>query len=82
MKLARILDGVIISADSMQIYKTLDIGTAKESEANRREIKHEMIDIVSVDSEYSVAEYSYTMSASPPAACVLGNKSASKDNFI
>ena len=58
MKLARILDGVIISADSMQIYKTLDIGTAKECEANRREIKHEMIDIVSVDSEYSVAEYS------------------------
>lgn len=58
MKLARILDGVIISADSMQIYKTLDIGTAKESAENRREVKHEMIDIVSVDSEYSVAEYS------------------------
>ena len=30
MKLALLLDGVIISADSMQIYKTLDIGTAKE----------------------------------------------------
>ena len=58
MKLARLLDGVIISADSMQIYKTLDIGTAKESLENRREIKHEMIDIVPVDSEYSVAEYS------------------------
>lgn len=58
MKLARILDGVIISADSMQIYKTLDIGTAKESIENRREIQHEMIDIVPVDSEYSVAEYS------------------------
>ncbi|MBR2334560.1 MAG: tRNA (adenosine(37)-N6)-dimethylallyltransferase MiaA, partial [Clostridia bacterium] len=58
MKLARILDGVIISADSMQIYKTLDIGTAKESIENRREIQHEMIDVVPVDSEYSVAEYS------------------------
>ena len=58
MKLARIFDAVIISADSMQIYKTLDIGTAKEIVENRREIKHEMIDIVSVDSEYSVAEYS------------------------
>lgn len=58
MRLARLVDGVIISADSMQIYKTLDIGTAKESVENRREIKHEMIDIVPVDSEYSVAEYS------------------------
>ena len=58
MKLARLLDGVIISADSMQIYKTLDIGTAKESIENRQEIHHEMIDIVPVDSEFSVAEYS------------------------
>lgn len=58
MKLAEIFDAVIISADSMQIYKTLDIGTAKESVDNRRKIQHEMIDIVDVDREYSVAEYS------------------------
>ncbi len=58
MKLARILNGVIVSADSMQIYKSLDIGTAKESISNRQEIQHEMIDIVDVDKEYSVAEYS------------------------
>ena len=58
MKLAEIIDGVIISADSMQIYRTLDIGTAKESAENRKKVQHEMIDIVDVDSEYSVAEYS------------------------
>ncbi len=57
MKLAVLLDGIIISADSMQIYKTLDIGTAKESIENRKLIQHEMIDIVDVSSEYSVAEY-------------------------
>lgn len=57
MKLARLVDGVIISADSMQIYKTLDIGTAKESVDNRNLVRHEMIDIVDVDSEFSVAEY-------------------------
>ena len=42
MKLAEIFDAVIISADSMQIYKTLDIGTAKESVDNRRKIQHEI----------------------------------------
>ncbi len=57
MKLAMILDGIIISADSMQIYKTLDIGTAKESVENRCIVQHEMIDVVPVDSEFSVAEY-------------------------
>ena len=57
IKLAELVDGVIISADSMQIYKTLNIGTAKESEENRNKIRHEMIDIVDVDGEFSVAEY-------------------------
>lgn len=57
MKLALLLDGVIISADSMQVYKTLDIGTAKESVENRSKVRHEMIDVVDVDSEFSVAEY-------------------------
>ncbi len=55
--LARELDGVIISADSMQIYRGLDIGTAKESEAVRREIEHKLIDVRDVDEQFSVAEY-------------------------
>lgn len=57
LKLAKLLDGVIISADSMQIFKGLDIGTAKVSKEVMREVPHKMIDIVDVDAEFSVAEY-------------------------
>ncbi len=57
LKLAEKFDGVVISADSMQIYRGLDIGTAKVSKAVMREIPHKMIDIVNVDEEFSVAEY-------------------------
>lgn len=57
LKLAKEFDGVIISADSMQIYKGLDIGTAKESEEERREVPHKMLDVVNFDQEFSVAEY-------------------------
>ena len=57
LKLAKELDGVIISADSMQIYKGLDVGTAKESNDTMREVPHKMIDIVDANQEFSVAEY-------------------------
>ena len=57
IKLAKKLDGIIISADSMQIYKGLDIGTAKVSKDVMRDVPHKMIDIVDVDAEFSVAEY-------------------------
>lgn len=57
IKLARKIDSVVISADSMQIYRGLDIGTAKESEQIRREIPHKLIDIVDEDEEFSVAEF-------------------------
>ncbi len=57
LKLAKKLDGIIISADSMQIYKGLDIGTAKVSKDVMRDVPHKMIDVVDVDAEFSVAEY-------------------------
>lgn len=57
IKLAEIFDGEIVSCDSMQIYKTLDIGTAKESLKNRQRIPHHMIDIVDYTESFSVAEY-------------------------
>lgn len=57
VKLAEIFDSVIISADSMQIYRTLDIGTAKESLAVREKIPHKLIDVVDADEEFSVAEF-------------------------
>ncbi len=57
IKAARVLDSAVISADSMQIYKGMDIGTAKESPQTMREIKHYMIDEVDPSAEFSVAAY-------------------------
>jgi tRNA dimethylallyltransferase len=57
IKLAQKVNGEIISADSMQIYKYLDIGTAKPTTEEMEGIKHYMIDIVEPDQEYSVAMY-------------------------
>lgn len=47
----------IISGDSMQVYRRMDIGTAKASEAERRRIPHHMIDIHDPDDPFSVAEF-------------------------
>lgn len=55
--IAKALDGVIISADSMQIYRGLDIGTAKVGEEQRLCVPHRLIDIVDVDAQFSVAEF-------------------------
>ena len=49
----------IISADSMQIYKGMDVGTAKIREDEKQGIIHHMIDIVSPDEDYSVSEFKY-----------------------
>ncbi len=57
VKLAEIYDSVIISADSMQIYRTLDIGTAKEDPSVRARIPHKLIDVVNPSDEFSVAEF-------------------------
>jgi len=57
---AKMLRSRIISADSMQIYKNMDIGTAKATAEEMKGVRHEMIDIVSPDEEYSVAEYQKT----------------------
>ena len=54
---ARTLNGEIISADSMQIYKGLDVGTAKATKEEQKLIKHHLIDICDVNKEFSVAEY-------------------------
>ncbi|MDP3047850.1 MAG: tRNA (adenosine(37)-N6)-dimethylallyltransferase MiaA [Thermodesulfovibrionales bacterium] len=55
--LAKALDTEIISADSMQIYRGMDIGTAKPSEEQRMSVKHHMIDIISPSEPYSVGRY-------------------------
>lgn len=57
IELAKKLNGEIVSADSMQIYKYMDIGTAKPDMAERAGIPHHMLDIVEPSQEYSVAQY-------------------------
>lgn len=53
LKLAKIYNGEIISADSMQVYKKLDVGTAKATTAQQAEIKHHLIDFLFPDEKYN-----------------------------
>ncbi len=57
IKLAELLGGEIINADSMQIYKYLNIGTAKATAKEQSLIKHHLLDIVEPNSTFSVSEY-------------------------
>ena len=57
IELAKKIYGEIISCDSMQIYKDMDIGTAKTTKEEMQGIKHYLIDFVSPDERYSVADF-------------------------
>ena len=57
VELAKELKGHIVNADSMQLYKGMDIGTAKLSVEERQGIPHHLIDVLSVKEEASVAQY-------------------------
>lgn len=55
--LAKALDGEIVSLDSMQIYRGMDIGTAKASASERAEVAHHLIDILDPTESFSAADY-------------------------
>lgn len=57
IKLAKELNGEIISADSMQIYKYMDIGSAKVTEQEMDGIKHHLIDVIEPNVPFSVADF-------------------------
>jgi len=57
------LGAEIISADSMQIYRYMDIGTAKPTQEERKGIVHHMIDIVEPDEDFSAADFQVRASA-------------------
>ena len=57
IKLARKLNGEIISADSMQIYKYMDVGSAKISKLEMKGIPHHIVDIIKPSEEFSVADF-------------------------
>ncbi|MBQ9686616.1 MAG: tRNA (adenosine(37)-N6)-dimethylallyltransferase MiaA [Oscillospiraceae bacterium] len=57
IELARQLDGEIVSADSMQVYRGMDIGTAKADAEERAAAVHHMLDVAEPAESYSVARY-------------------------
>ena len=63
--LAKAFDGEVVSADSMQIYRRMDIGTAKPSLEERDGVPHHMLDVADPGEPYSVARY-----AQEAGACV------------
>ena len=57
IEIAKKIDGEIISADSMQIYRDMNIGTAKVTKEEMQGIKHYLIDVVSPEERYTVSDF-------------------------
>ena len=57
IELAKKYNGIIVNADSMQVYKDLDIGTAKIKEEEKEGIPHYLFDIKNVKDDYTVYDY-------------------------
>ena len=57
LALAQKTGGEIISADSMQVYRRMDVGTAKPTDAERAAVPHHMIDLCEPDEPYSLADW-------------------------
>lgn len=57
VELAKILDGEIINADSTQVFRMMDIGTAKVTEEEKENIPHHLFDIKDPDEDYTVYDY-------------------------
>ena len=57
VELAKQLDGEVVSCDSMQVYRYMDIGTAKPTKEEQQGIVHHMIDVAQPDENFSVSRY-------------------------
>jgi tRNA dimethylallyltransferase len=57
IEVARRFDAVVVSADAMTVYQGLDVGTAKPTEAERAATPHFCIDVLPLDGDYSVADF-------------------------
>ena len=57
VELAKLTNGEVVSCDSMQIYKRMDIGTAKPTKEEMQGIPHHMIDVCEPDEDFSVSRY-------------------------
>lgn len=57
VELAKVLDGEVVSCDSMQVYKHMDIGTAKPTKEEMQGIVHHMLDVAEPNEDFSVSRY-------------------------
>ena len=57
IELAQMIDGEILSLDSIAVYRDMDIGSAKPSDADQRQVPHHLINVVDPNEEYSIACY-------------------------
>ena len=57
VELAKEFNGEVVSCDSMQVYRRMDIGTAKPTEAEKQGIVHHMLDVAEPDEDFSVSRY-------------------------
>ena len=73
LSLAERLGGEIISCDSMQIYRRMDVGTAKPTVSEQARVRHHLIDIVEPDTPFSCAEY---VTAAQRTICEISERGA------
>jgi len=72
LQLAKRCDVEVVSADSMQVYRYLDIGTAKPTLADRAQVPHHLIDVVLPDVEYNAGRYAREARAAAAATHARG----------
>ena len=80
IELAKKINGEIISADSMQIYKEMDIGTAKVTKDEMQGIKHYLIDFIKPDERYTVSDFKKDSLVAIQE--ILNNKLTNSHNLI
>jgi tRNA dimethylallyltransferase len=74
LELARRGDAEIVSVDSMQVYRGLDIGTAKPSEAERERIPHHLVDIVDLSGSFDAAQFNTQAQRAVDGATARGRR--------
>jgi len=74
LALARELDGEIVNADSMQVYRGMDIGTAKPAPAQRAGVPHHLIDVAELDQPFSAADFAEAADAAIRAIAGRGKR--------
>ena len=74
LELARLFGGEIVSADSMQVYRGMDIGTAKATSEERKAVRHHLLDVCEVTEAFDVKRYvtlAQSLMASLPSPLII-----------